>query len=256
MPNPIAHPAAAVPFTRVGLVLSALVIGSISPDFGYFIPVFHAYFMYTARGLILFDVPMGFVLLWLFHTFVKWPLLSVAPDRLQRRLFQPAQGFSFGPAKRFGLILLSLLVGSITHVLWDSFTHEYGWMVRQFSFLSTPIGGMRLYAILQNLGTLLGIGVLAYWLIRWLPSAPLSDQRPARFSSKVRTLFLALAAISLAALEGAAIYVHFAPGMQFVHEHGLVYGLTLAAVLVISFYAGAYCLAWMIAFRKTNRPAG
>ena len=37
MPNPIAHPAASIPFTRLGLVFSALVIGSISPDFGYLV---------------------------------------------------------------------------------------------------------------------------------------------------------------------------------------------------------------------------
>lgn len=67
MPNPIAHPAVAVPFTRAGLVLSALVIGSVAPDFGYAIPMTNPYFMNTASGLILFDVPAGFALLWLFQ---------------------------------------------------------------------------------------------------------------------------------------------------------------------------------------------
>ncbi len=156
MPNPIAHPAASIPFTRAGLVFSALVIGSVSPDFGYLIPLPTPFFMYTAPGLILFDVPVGFVLLWLFHALAKWPLLSALPESLQRRMFKPAQGFSFGPLKHFGLILLSLLVGSLTHVIWDSFTHDYGWMVQQFALLSIPIGGTPLYAILQNLGTLLG----------------------------------------------------------------------------------------------------
>jgi hypothetical protein len=222
-----------------------------SPDFGYLMPASNTYFMNTVPGLFLFDVPVGFALLWLFHTFVKWPGLSAAPDGLQRRLIPPAQGFSFGPATRFGLILVSLLVGSVTHVVWDSFTHEWGWMVEHFALLGVLLGGTPLYAILQTLGTLLGICLLVYWVFRWLPTAPQSDPLPARFPGKVRALFLAVTAVSLAAVEGTAIFFHFGPGAQLVHVHGLTHGMTLAGVLIVSFYAGVYCLAWMITFKRT-----
>ncbi len=256
MPNPIAHPAAAVPFTKVGLVFSALVIGSVSPDFGYLIPLPTAYFMYTVPGLVLFDVPVGFVLLWLFHALVKWPLLSALPENLQRRLFKPAQGFSFGPLKRFGLILLSLLAGSITHVVWDSFTHDYGWMVEQFAVLSIPVGGTPLYAILQNLSTLVGIGLLAYWFLRWLPTAHQSDELPRRFSGKVLTLFLVPGAITLAAVEGGIIYSRLMGGSGLVRGHFLIGSIIVSAGFIISFFVGAYCLAWTTAFYKTIRRAG
>src|SRR5689334_1125521 len=104
MPNPLAHPAASIPFTRAGLVFSALVAGSLSPDFGYFIDQPRPYYMYTVPGLLLFDVPMAFALLWGFHALAKWPLLSLLPIDWQRRLYRHAQGFSFGPPKRFLLI--------------------------------------------------------------------------------------------------------------------------------------------------------
>lgn len=254
MPTPIAHPAASIPFTRAGMVFSALVFGSISPDFGYFVPLPTAYYMYSVPGMLLFDVPVGFVLLWLFHVVLKWPLLSALPESLQRRLIKPAEGFSFGPPKRFGLILLSLLVGTITHVIWDSFTHEYGWMVEQFSFLSTSVGGSPLYTILQNLSSLVGICLLAYWLIRWLPTAPQSDAiLPRRFSNRVQAVLFALGAISLAAIEGAIIYMRFVTGSRFEHGHFLMRSTTFSAALLISFFVGAYCLAWMIAFRKSSR---
>ena len=32
--------------------------------------------MYTPAGVILFDVPVGLVLLWFFHFFVKWRSFS------------------------------------------------------------------------------------------------------------------------------------------------------------------------------------
>lgn len=253
MPNPIAHPAASIPFTKVGLVFSALVIGSIAPDFGYFIPLPAAFFMYTPAGVVLFDVPVGLVLLWFFHTFVKWPALSLLPESLQRRLYKAALGFSFGPLKRFGLILLSLLVGSLTHVIWDSFTHEYSWVVEHFAIFRIPIRGIPFYTILQNLSTILGIGFVLFWFIRWLPTAQQSDQLPAHFSLVVRRLFLALTAVSIVLVEGTIIYLNFMAGSQFIHGHFLIGGMIFLALLIISFFVGVYCLVWMIAFYKTIR---
>jgi hypothetical protein len=255
MPNPIAHPAAAIPFTKVGLVFSALVAGSLSPDFGYFVDWYTPFYMYTLPGLILFDVPVGLVLLWGFHTFAKWPLLSLLPANLQRRLFKHAQGFSFGPPKRFLLIVLSLLVGSITHVIWDSFTHIYGWMVEQFGFLSIRVGGIPLYTLLQNLGSLVGIGLLIYWFVRWLPHAPQSDQLPPRFSGTFQLIFFSLATASLAVVEGRIIYLRFVTGSHIIGGHHLL-GITLfSGVFITVFFTGIYCLAWMIAFYKTIRSA-
>jgi hypothetical protein len=253
MPNPIAHTAASVPFAKIGMVLSALVIGSISPDFGYFVPLPISFFMYTLPGLFLFDVPVGLVLLWFFHTLVKWPVLSLLPDSLQCRLIKPAQGFSFGSPKRFGMILLSLLVGSATHVIWDSFTHDYGWMVEQFSFLSTPIRGIPFYTILQNLSSILGTGILIYWFIRWLPIAQQSDQLPAQFSGVIRKMFLALTAVSIGLVEGMIIYLSFGTESRFVHGHFLIGGMIVSAVFIGSFFVGIYSLAWTIAFYKTIR---
>jgi hypothetical protein len=253
MPNPFAHPAASVPFSKASLVFSALVIGSISPDFGYFIPLPAEFFMYTPAGVILFDVPVGFVLLWVFHTFVKWPVLSLLPQSLQRRLYKYAQGFSFGPLKHFGLILLSLLVGSLTHVIWDSFTHDYGWVVEQFAIFRIPIRGVPIYTILQNLSTVIGTGFLLYWFIRWLPTAQQSDQLPAHFSGVVRTLFLALIAVSIALVETAIIYLSIMTRSRFMHGHFLIGGMIFSALLIILFFVGIYCLAWMIAFYKTIR---
>lgn len=251
MPNPIAHPAASIPFTKVGLIFSALVVGSLAPDVGYFVDFRVNFFMYTLPGLFLFDVPVGFVLLLLFHTLIKWPLLSLLPVSLQRRLSRYAQGFTFGPPKRFLLILLSLLVGSITHVALDSFTHDYGWMVEHFRVFSTLIGGIRLYTILQNLWSLAGIGLLMYWFLRWLPTAQEIDQLPPRFSGKFQILFFALAILSLAAVEGWIIYLRLLTGSRFIGGHFLMVSTIFSTVFIASIFAGIYCLAWMILFHKS-----
>lgn len=253
MPNPIAHPAASIPFNKVGMVFSALVIGSISPDFGYLFPLPTPYFMYNLAGLILFDVPVGFVLLFLFHSLVKWPLLSLFPKSLQSRLFKPAQGFSFTPLKHFGLIILSLLIGSLTHIIWDSFTHEYGWIVEHFAFFRTPINGTPLYSILQNLSSVIGFIVLLYLFIRWLQTAPKSNQLMARFSNAIQILFLLLTSVSFAVVEGLIIYLRISTGSRLISGHYFLGSTIFSGIFIISFFAGIYCLAWMITFHKTIR---
>jgi hypothetical protein len=256
MPSPLAHPAASIPFTKVGLVFSALVIGSIAPDCGYFFNLPGAYFMYTPLGIVTFDVPMGLLLLWLFHVIAKWPLLSLLPRDWQRRLYKHAQGFTWGPIKHFGVILLSLLVGSITHVILDSFTHEYGWTVERFSFLSTSIGGIPLYDILQNLGSLVGIGLLVYWFIRWLPKQPQGDQLPPRFSFKITALFAGLALLSIALVDGGIFYARYLARTADAHLRMLSFrGLVFSTGFLVLFFAGIYCLVWMISFYKTLRGA-
>jgi hypothetical protein len=254
MPNPLAHPAAAIPFTKAGMVFSALVIGSVAPDFWYIIRIGSSYFSHTFTGLFLFDVPVGLVLLWLFHALAKWPLLSILPQGWQRRLFSHAQGFTWGPFKHFGLILLSLVTGSGTHILWDSFTHDYGWMVEHLAFLSTPIAGIPLYSVLQNLGTLLGIGILTYWFIRWFPKAPQGDQLPAHFSIKVKAVFVALTTVFLVVVEGAILYAHFIARPYHLFRHFMLVGsLSFSAVFILAFFVSIYCLVWMLAFHKTTR---
>lgn len=251
MPNPIAHPAASIPFTKTGLVFSALVIGSIAPDFGYFFQVGEGYFMYTLPGLFLFDLPVALVLLWLFNTFAKWPLLSLLPIGLQRRLYEPARRFSFGPIKHFGIILLSLLVGSITHILWDSFTHSYGWMVEHFSFFSTRIRGIPLYDLLQNLSTLVGIGLLIYWFMRWFPKAARSEMIPPHFSNRVLGIFLGLTALALVLVEGSILYSRFILTPKAGSGHFLAHGsIFFSGTVILLFFLGVYCLAWLIAFHR------
>src|SRR6185436_19246157 len=69
-------------------------------------------------------------------------------------------------------VCISLVLGAITHVAWDSFTHSDGIAVLQLTFLRRPmlaLFGLKLapYQLLQLASTLLGMGLLARWVLRW-----------------------------------------------------------------------------------------
>ena len=213
MPLTFAHPIAVVPLARRGLVFSALVVGSMAPDFEYFLRLSTRHsFGHTLPGLFLFSVPAGLVGLWIFHALLKLPLLSLLPESHQRRLLPLArEEFRFGPARRLGLILLSLLLGAVTHVAWDSMTHPEGWTVVHVPWLGrvigrTPVGELFVCRVLQHMSTAFGLAGLAWGYGRWLRRAAVVELPvPARFSgrTKIRLLFYAgfIAAV-LASLFG------------------------------------------------------
>jgi hypothetical protein len=173
-----AHPIAAIPLKRYGLPLSALIIGSMIPDGVYFIPLhpISEQFGHTLWGMISFCLPVGILAHWVFHAFIKLPAFSLLPASHQARVWpitsrQPSWSFSYGVR-----VLIALFVGALTHIIWDSCTHWYGWTVQHVPLLrialfSTTHGTLRLYKVLQHGGTLVGTALLAWWYVAWLQTA-------------------------------------------------------------------------------------
>lgn len=178
MPALWAHPVAAIPLKRYRLVLSALIVGCMAPDLLYFIPgITYEGFGHTFLGLFIFTLPAGLASLWIFHKILKRPLFSLLPDEQQERVVGLIMDFRFEPSKQFVLVVISLFIGSLTHVVWDSFTHYHGWLVQNISFLSFPIintshGTLRLFKVLQHGSTIAGSIVLIYWYLKWLNKTP------------------------------------------------------------------------------------
>jgi hypothetical protein len=205
MPWTISHPAAAVPFARRGLALSALVVGSMAPDFVYFLPLpFNRAFSHSLPGLGLLVLPLSLVSLWLFHRVLKWPLLALLPIHQQERLLPHAGEFAFGPARRFALIVASVLVGALTHLVWDGFTHASDWGVRLLPILETPwFGSLPIYRALQHGSTIGGALALAYGYARWFRRAP-RHVVPAvqRLPTRQRLLWIVGLAVGVGVLTG------------------------------------------------------
>ncbi len=241
MPFTLSHPAAAVPFARWGLVLSALVVGSLSPDLNYFLCLStRCQFGHTLLGIFLLDIPAGFAVLWLFHTVLKRPLLSLLPVTHQQCLMPLATHFHFLPWRRFWLIVLSLLLGALTHIVWDSLTHKSGWVVLKLPVLSMPIieteqGSLKVYKVLQYGSTLLGATLLFYWYFKWLRHAPIQPINSLTLLS-TKTKWLIICSIGLSAALFASIYgfVSVAPFSDFYSFYRFV-GLAVIAAIAIVF---------------------
>lgn len=180
MPFTPAHAAAALPFRHTRLVWSALIIGTMAPDFEYFLRLApEGRHGHTMPGVLLLTLPLALVTLWLFHKFVKASFVELLPDGLERKLLPYAGEFRFGGAPRFALIVVSVLVGVLTHLVWDSFTHPNGWSVLHWPLLlhraHLPFAeGAQVYKVLQHASTILGLAFLLIWLAVWYRSADVS----------------------------------------------------------------------------------
>ena len=158
-------------------MLSALVVGSLAPDFRYFFNLApRSHFGHSLNGVFVFCLPVGLAVLWIFQTVMKLPLISLAPEPHQQRLVSLARPFAWGGTGRFMLIVASLLLGSISHLAWDAFTHERGLVVRNVPDFRAPLeefGTHRpLYNLLQHGSSVLGLALLAFWYWRWLKRTP------------------------------------------------------------------------------------
>lgn len=222
MPFTFSHAAAVVPFSRRGLVLSALVVGSMAPDFEYFLRLERtATISHTLPGLFLFCVPGGLVVLSLFHFLLKRPLLTLLPASHQQRLLPVTRPFTLLPARRLLLILLSLALGAFTHLAWDSFTHRSGWMVQQLPWLKTvivqtPLGRLQVYKALQHGSTLAGLGLLVCWYARWYRRAPAPPLPASPLPAVARLSIVALIALA-AGLAATGYGLRFAPAGMLLH---------------------------------------
>lgn len=198
MPFTFAHPAAAVPLYRLApdrLVLSALVIGSMTPDFHYFLPFdILRSDSHSLPAVLWFCLPLGMVLYLLFHLILKAPLAALLPAAMRTKL--PLKDLLGLPRVSGLAIVISLLLGALTHIVWDSFTHGTGFGVRHLPMLATHLFAVgqyhvTVYKLLQHGSTVLGGGLLAWWCYGWYKTAPLQPKNmPARFSAVQRIAIL------------------------------------------------------------------
>jgi Domain of unknown function (DUF4184) len=166
VPFTVSHAAAVLPLHRLSkhqLPLTALMIGSMAPDFGYFFS--HSvsrHLTHSFAGLFLFALPAG-LLLWLFYiAILEKATISLLPDRWHTR-------FAHTDAITPSLVVracIAIVLGGITHLLWDAFTHRDTFVTHAFPVLLNPTPGLRwlpIYHLLQGLSSIAGLAILGNW---------------------------------------------------------------------------------------------
>ncbi|WP_159695826.1 DUF4184 family protein [Massilia sp. 9I] len=241
MPFTLCHPAAVLPLHAAAprlTSLSALAVGSMAPDFVYFLSLgVGGGFTHSAAGVLFYCVPAGLLVWLIYHLLLRDALLAWAPSAIAVRM---APHLDWQPRDLRGalIVLASLAIGAATHVSWDAFTHANTLVVRQFELLRTPLalGGMTIpvFKLLQHLSTLAGALIIASWFARREPGA-LPRGRP---GSGHRLIVFAV--LTAAAVSGAAHGFWMRPARSVEHAmfNTVVSAMAALAAVILVLSAG------------------
>jgi hypothetical protein len=179
MPFTPAHPAIVLPFLKIKperVSATALVIGSMAPDFEYFFKMsVSGQHSHTLLGILYFNIPVTIFLSFLFHGVVKRNLIANLPAFFQHR-FQPVLQLNFSENFRryYWAVIISAALGSFSHIFWDAFTHNDGFFAQRISLykhIVIPFDGVRypLFYGLQHISTYVGLTIVMAYIFFMKP---------------------------------------------------------------------------------------
>ncbi|GHH35153.1 DUF4184 family protein [Streptomyces candidus] len=259
MPFTLSHAAAVLPGIRRDgtgrgpLLPSALVAGSFAPDLTYYaasgVPggMDFGSLTHSLLGILTVDVLCAAGLVWLW-VLVRAPLVALLPRRRQGRVYGLLRGARWGavsPALA-GKFVLSAVIGALTHVTWDLFTHPGRLGMELFPALGAVYAGLPLYTYAQY-----GSSALAAFGLGWFVLTALRRQPADGSTTAVPLLTARQRAAGGALLVGCAVLgavlrcvrwaahqsvplrpFDYVPTICFGAGAGLLVGLLLYAALV------------------------
>ncbi len=214
MPFTFSHPAVVLPLTKTRFQLSAtgLVVGSMIPDFEYFIRMGDmSRYSHTLMGIFWFDLPLALLVCFIYHLVVRNSLFDNLPSFLKER-FSVYKKFDWGSyfVRKWAFVIVSIIIGAASHIVWDKVTHNTMFYVNQADLSTlTKIRGINLagYKFLQLASTVVGGLVVIYSIF----SLKRIRQEETKIDYRYWVLFwlITLSVIILRLSKDGAYLIHF-----------------------------------------------
>ncbi|GAB0106386.1 DUF4184 family protein [Nocardia sp. JMUB6875] len=211
MPFTLAHPAAVLPLRRV-LWFPGLVAGSLAPDLPYYLPIgIDGELTHSVPGLPV-DLLLGGALV-----AIAWALRRTVEGMAGRAIILIKPSLAGAAA--------ALLIGAVTHLVWDAFTHTDGVAVQHWEVLrESVIGPHRVYNVIGYVSSVAGMALLAGYLVAWYRRARPVAPDPRRTRVVVSLSAVAILAGLLARTDPVARI-----SLYDCVRHMMIYAITSAA---------------------------
>ncbi|WP_066042796.1 DUF4184 family protein [Herbiconiux solani] len=235
MPFTVSHAFVAVPFARTALPAGAVAAGAMVPDLPLFLPVGVSYeSTHEFPWFLVTAMPLAFLAFAIWRVVVRPVARAVVPRKLAERLPLEWDGTAVDgwrslwradaharPRVASALLLLAaLLIGVLTHVVWDAFTHPGSWGTQLVPALNDSAAGIPIAVWLHYASSAVGLAALAVWLVLWLrhraptptPAHTAHDPRRAfwlvmAFATAITVVVIALQSAAEAASATRLFYV-------------------------------------------------
>ena len=224
-----------------GCHFPALVIGSLSPDFVYFL---HGRAVSGGHGLadmLWPNLPLCFAVYWLYLALWRDTLSDFLPNCLNAAPYRPSENVDFNKLKSAAFIP-SALFGMATHLFLDAFTHPTGWFVQHFSVLQQTVLFLPIFKWLQYGGGVIGVTACLYFVFHTARSRPYRSRQT--IGQKYRFWILC----AMLSLLGFSIWQIIAPVPL---GHAATQTIRLIDCTIISF--SIVCLGYISRKRNDNK---
>lgn len=224
MPFTPSHAIVALPFVRTPLVPAAIAIGAMTPDISLFLRNIGLDYGFLHDPVnVVWTTLLALALFLLWRMLLRPAALELLPRWVTMRL--PAgwsasgiraanEALSRDDRPQYArmrawyplLLVFSTMLGVLSHILWDAFTHESRWGVDLLPALANSWGPFDGYKWLQYASSALGLLGLAIWAALWLRRATPRVDAPRGLPAVVRiTWWMSLPVILVAAWVGGLL---------------------------------------------------
>lgn len=171
MPFTLSHIALALPLKKAQqLSFTGLVVGSIVPDFEFYIQLKEgSQIGHTILGVLVFNLPLAIIICIIFHLLLRNLLIIHLPKSVRAKLLHNARFDWVNYMKMNKLkLVISILLGCVMHIVVDQFTHEGSTLSIYLPLLNSKIDYLNrsLNDILQLLLSMIGLYYVLFELSR------------------------------------------------------------------------------------------
>ncbi len=222
MPFTTSHPAAVLllknAFPRY-ISLTGLIAGAMSPDLLYFLEMntVNRGVSHSWSGLFLVSLPLGLLFSFAFHYLFKKELILNLPNRLLKHFSGLAVSeWKINNVRTWIILIISVLIGAVSHFGWDSCTHLDGEVVQFFPVLQNNISIFGYYItvfhLLQHVSTILGAGaVLIYFSFQSNLPPRINTENKYPTIHRISFWVITIPVSALFAFTVLHLYIYFAP---------------------------------------------
>ena len=235
MPFTLAHPSAVVFIKNRYLNLFGLILGSMAPDFIYFL-LFNpsSNLGHTFIGFIILNLPICFLLNYLIFKFVKDAFIINLPTFISKYyIYLLNYTNNIKSFKEAIVFTYSCIIGMLTHVIWDACTRKTGYFVIHINFLRNKIDilGLQIpiFKIIQHCSTVIGFFILIVYLYS---IRKLSNKNLNKINNKFRYHIIAIIFQILTIIFSYIVFKNFGIGRIVVtFINGLFIGYLISSII-------------------------
>lgn len=198
------------------------------PDFEYYARMsLYGEYGHDPSYILTFGIVLGVLMLFIYHNLVRDLFIGHLPDILKSRLVI-YKGFDWNEyfKSRWVIVISSLIIGILTHLIWDGFTHgsEFISLVGQ-TFLVNDYMGMKIHEWLFWFSSIFGLIALVFVFMKLEPEL-VNDEMMNKKSLYWLTVFV---------LTMIILYIRYSQGIsEFqIYIQYLVIGISSIALAIL-----------------------